>query len=70
MEPIKVDFSDGGRKKKVRSVLIPPEKAGLKIAINVIVMLLTAGIAYYFLLPPMNPHDYKFYVYFLIVAGS
>ena len=70
MEPIKVDFSDGGRKKSVRSVLIPPEKAGLKIAINIIVMLLTAGIAYYFLLPPMNPHDYKFYIYFLIVAGS
>ena len=70
MEPIKVDFSDGGRKKKVRSVLIPPEKAGLKIAINVIVMLVTAAVAYYFLLPPMNPHDYKFYVYFLIVAGS
>ncbi len=70
MEPIKVDFSDGGRKKKVRNVLIPPEKAGLKIAINVIVMLVTAAVAYYFLLPPMNPHDYKFYIYFLIVAGS
>ena len=70
MEPIKVDFSDGGRKKKVRSVLIPPEKAGLKIVINLLVMLLTAGIAYYFLLPPMNPHDYKFYIYILIVAGS
>lgn len=70
MEPIKVDFSDGGRKKSVRSVLIPPEKAGLKIVINLIVMLLTAGIAYYFMLPPMNPHDYKFYAYWLIVLAS
>ncbi len=70
MEPIKVDFSEGGKKKSVRSVLIPPEKAGLKIAINIIVMLLTAGIAYYFMLPPMNPQDYKFYIYWLIVLGS
>ena len=70
MEPIKVDFSEGGKKKSVRSVLIPPEKAGIKIIINIIVMLLTAGIAYYFLLPPMNPHDYKFYIYWLIVLGS
>ena len=70
MEPIKVDFSEGGKKKSVRSVLIPPEKAGLKIAINILVMLLTAGIAYYFMLPPMNPHDYKFYIYWLIVLGS
>ncbi|MCH5198689.1 MAG: CvpA family protein [Oscillospiraceae bacterium] len=70
MEPIKVDFSDGGRKKSVKSVLIPPERAGLKIAINIIVMLLTAGIAYYFLLPPLNPQDYKFYTYILIVLAS
>jgi len=70
MEPIKVDFSDGGRKKSVKSVLIPPERAGLKIVINIIVMLLTAGIAYYFLLPPLNPHDYKFYTYIGIVLAS
>ncbi|MBQ7638649.1 MAG: hypothetical protein IJS90_07095, partial [Clostridia bacterium] len=70
MEPIKVDFSDGGRRKSVKSVLIPPERAGLKIVINVIVMLLTAAIAYYFLLPPLNPHDYKFYTYIGIVLAS
>ncbi len=70
MEPIKVDFTEKGKGKRPHSANIPPERAGLKIVINIIVMLLTAGIAYYFLLPPMNPHDYKFYLYFAIVAGS
>ncbi len=70
MEPIKVDFSEGGRKKSVRSVLIPPEKAGLKIVINLIVMLITAAVTYYFMLPPMNPQDYKFYLFWIVVAGS
>ena len=70
MEPIKVDFSEGGRKKSVRSVLIPPEKAGLKIVINILVMLITAAVTYYFMLPPMNPQDYKFYLFWIIVAGS
>ena len=70
MEPIKVDFSDGGKKKSVRSVLIPPEKAGIKIIINAVVMLLTAAVTYYFMLPPMNVHDYRFYIYWIIVLGS
>lgn len=70
MDPIKVDFSDNGKKKSVKDVLIPPDKAGLKIVINVIVMLLTAGIAYYFLLPPMNLGSYDFYIYWAIVLGS
>ncbi len=70
MDPIKVDFSDNGKKKSVKDVLIPPEKAGIKIIINIVVMLLTAGIAYYFLLPPMNLGAYEFYIYWLIVLGS
>ena len=70
MEPIKVDFSDGGKKKSVRSVLIPPEKAGIKIVINVVIMLITAAVTYYFMLPPLNLHDYKFYLYIAIVLGS
>ena len=70
MDPIKVDFSENGKKKSVKDVLIPPEKAGIKIVINVIVMLLTAGIAYYFLLPPMNLGSYDFYIYWAIVLGS
>lgn len=70
MDPIKVDFSDNGKKKSVKDVLIPPEKAPLKIVINIVVMLLTAGIAYYFLLPPMNLGSYDFYIYWAIVLGS
>ena len=71
MEPIKVDFSDNGKKKKsVKDVFIPPEKAGLKMAINILVMLVVAAVAYYFMLPPMNLHAYKFYAYWLVVFGS
>ena len=70
MDPIKVDFSDSGKKKSVKDVLIPPEKAGLKIVINIIVMLLTAVIAYYFMLPPMNLQSYDFYIYWAVVLAS
>lgn len=70
MEPIKVDFSENGKKKNVKDVLIPPDRSGLKIVINLLVMLLTAGVAFYFLLPPLNPRDYKFYLYLFIVLGS
>lgn len=70
MDPIKVDFSNGGKKKSVKDVLIPPEKAGLKIAINIVVTLLTAVIAYYFMLPPMNLQSYDFYIYWAVVLAS
>ena len=70
MDPIKVDFSNGGKKKSVKDVLIPPEKAGLKIAINVVVTLVTAVIAYYFMLPPMNLQTYDFYIYWAVVLAS
>lgn len=70
MDPIKVDFSNGGKKKSVKDVLIPPEKAGLKIAINVVVTLATAVIAYYFMLPPMNLQSYDFYIYWAVVLAS
>ena len=42
MDPIKVDFSGGGSKKG-KSVVIPPNKAGLKIAINLIVTAIVAA---------------------------
>ncbi len=70
MDPIKVEFSDSGKKKSVKDVLIPPEKAGLKIVINVIITLIVAAVAYYFLLPPMNLQSYDFYIYWAIVLGS
>ena len=64
MDPIKVDFSDSGKKKSVKEVLIPPEKAGLKIVINILITLVAAVVIYYFMLPPMNPRAYEFYLYF------
>lgn len=69
MDPIKVDFSDSKKKKSVKDVLIPPEKAGLKIVINIIITLVVAVIVYYFMLPPMNFQSYDFYMYWAIVIG-
>lgn len=69
MEPIKVDFTKKGNS-GVKDVFIPPEKAGLRIVINVIVTLIVAGVAYYFMLPPMNFKSIQFYMYFGIVFAS
>ena len=69
MEPIKVDFSGNG-KKKAKDLLIPPDKAGIKILINILVMLVTAAVAFYFMLPAINLRDKKFYLYIFVVLGS
>ena len=48
-EPIKIDFSDKGKNhKSAKEVIIPPDKAGLKIVINIILTLLVGAIVYYF----------------------
>ena len=69
MDPINVEFSDKG-KRKGGAVFIPPEKAALKTAVSVIIALLTAVIAYYIMLPPMNLGSYEFYIYWAVVLGS
>lgn len=69
MDPIKVDFSDSKKKKSVKDVLIPPEKAGLKIVINIVITLIVAAVLYYFMLPPMNFQSYDFYMYWAIVVA-
>lgn len=69
MDPIKVDFSDSKKKKSVKDVLIPPEKAGLKIVINLVLTVIVAAILYYFMLPPMNFQAYEFYMYWAIVLA-
>lgn len=69
MDPIKVDFSDSKKKKSVKDVLIPPEKAGLKIVINLVLTVVVAAILYYFMLPPMNFQAYEFYMYWAIVLA-
>lgn len=69
MDPIKVDFSkkDGGRKKEI---VIPPEKAALKIVISLIGTVLVAVLAFYFMLPAINLKSYDFYLYLGVVAAS
>lgn len=70
MEPIKVDFSENGKKKNVKDILIPPDKAGLKIVINIVVTLIVAVVVYYFMLPPMNLGSYDFYIYWAAVLAA
>ena len=66
MDPIKVDFTGGGADKgpdKKTSVVIPPERKGLKIIINIILTLVFGGIMYYFMLPVLNFKDIKLYFF-------
>lgn len=69
MDPIKVDFSkkDRGRKK---DIIIPPERAALKIVLSLVCTALFAAALFYFMLPPLNPKSYYFYAYIGAVAAS
>ncbi len=72
MDPIKVDFTGGGAEKgpdKKSTVVIPPERKGLKIAINIILTVVFAGILYYFMLPVFNFKDLKMYLFFAAVSA-
>lgn len=66
MEPIKVDFT----KNKEKEVVIEPEKAGLKIVINLIITAVIAAIAYYVMLPALNFKSEDFYYYIGIVLAG
>ena len=67
MDPIKVDFSkkDGGRKK---DVVIPPEKAALKIVLSLLCSAVFAGILFYFMLPAFKSYD--LYIYLGAIVAS
>lgn len=69
MDPIKVDFSkkDGGRKK---DIVIPPEKAPLKIILSILCTIIFAAVAFYVMLPAINFKAYEFYLYIGMVAAS
>lgn len=70
-DPIKVDFSDKGKgrgKSSTKEVLIPPEKAPLKIVLSVILTAVIGAIVYYFMLPPMNFGAIEFYMFWAIIA--
>ena len=68
MDPIKVDFTKKGTSKK--DIVIPPEKAALKIVLSLIGALVTAVVGYYVMLPPLNPKATEFYMYIALVIGS
>ena len=69
MDPIKVDFSkkDNGGKK---DIVIPPEKAALKIILSILCMIVFAVVAFYVMLPAINFKSYDFYIYLGLVAAS
>ncbi len=69
MDPIKVDFSkkDGGRKK---DIVIPPEKAALKIVLSLLCSAVFAAVLFYFMLPALNFKAYDLYIYIGAVVAS
>lgn len=70
MDPIKVDFtgSSGNGPDKKTSVVIPPEKKGLKIAINIIATIIFGAVLYYFMLPVFNFKSIMMYAFFGAMA--
>ena len=67
MDPIKVDFSQEGNYPGGGEIVIPPEKKGLKIIINIIVTAIAALIGYYFYLPAMNFKSIEMYIFFAAI---
>jgi len=68
MAEVQVGKSGGGKRR--RAVVIPPHKAGLRIALSLIGSLLTAILAFFFMMPAINLRDPSFYGYLLLVVGS
>ena len=69
MDPIKVDFSGSGAKKG-GSVIIPPNKAGVKTLINILGAVIAAVVGYYFYLPAFNFKAIEMYIYFGIIIAA
>ncbi|MBO5410718.1 MAG: hypothetical protein J6A60_05605, partial [Clostridia bacterium] len=69
MDPIKVDFSKKDSAKKA-DIVIPPERAALKIILSVICTLVFAAVAFYLMLPALNFKAYELYIYLGAVAAS
>lgn len=69
MDPIKVDFSrkEGNRQ---NSIVVPPERAALKIILSVVCSAVFAVILFYFMLPALNFKAIEFYIYFAAIAVS
>lgn len=69
MDPIKVDFSKKDSAKKA-DIVIPPERAALKIILSILCSLVFAVVAFYVMLPAINLKAYELYLYLGIVAVS
>ncbi len=73
MDPIQVDFTQGGSSGKGRGsgkdAYLAPKKTGLKTLISLIGTVIGAAIAYYFMLPPMNFKSTQMYLFFGVVAA-
>lgn len=70
-DPIKVDFSDKGKGRggsTTKEVLIPPEKAPLKIILSILLTAVIGAVVYYFMLPPMSFRAIEFYMFWAIIA--
>lgn len=69
MDPIKVDFSrkEGSRK---NDIVVPPERAALKIVLSVLCSAVFAVILFYFMLPAINFKAIEFYIYIAAIAVS
>lgn len=66
MEPIKVDFTggNGGNEKgSGKNAYVAPKKSGLKLIISLLITLVGAAVAYYFMLPPLNFKSTDLYMY-------
>lgn len=69
MDPIKVDFTGKGASRK-KEIIIPPEKAGFKTVLCVVGTLVLGALYYYLMLPPMNPKDMEFYMFFAAIFAT
>ncbi len=69
MDPIKVDFQNKGPGRQ-KEIVIPPEKAGLKIVLSLLLSAITAAAAYYFMLPALNFKSTDLYLYIGVVLAS
>lgn len=67
MDPIKVDFSKKGGPKEI---VIPPDKAALKIVLSILCTIVTAGLVFYFMMPPLNFKAYEFYGFLVIIVAA
>lgn len=74
MDPINVDFTRGKKgdsdngNDSVSDVYIPPKNAARRIIINILLTLVGAAIAYYLMIPALNPKAIELYMFIGIVC--